>query len=199
MFPSEELSRHSHIRTMSASSSDSRASAESQRSITSEHKIQPYNPLFSHPPLSLNTSPSLSDDNVSRWRDGRSHDQDHMSDASDYSPVKGKNDFTTHDAGKLEYMYDQTTQWPLKDWQTVPPGLVFPSLDYSSTSEEDIVTTPLRPRPANHQRGVNPRPVARADGSDHDVKRGAWKRRGIVFHLDSDAEEEQEQHYELPY
>jgi hypothetical protein len=187
-----------HIRKWSSSSTISGTSSEdsSHRPKTADR----YNPLSLHPPLSLNTSPHIvpeydmrryqeDEERESRFFNQTHHAEDHIQDLAEYSPIKGTNCFFEGSTAK-PYHYDQDSQWPLKDWQTIPPC---PSgstsgTDSSSSSTTSSPTTPDIPRRRNAE-WVD----------DNDVfKRGAWKRRGVVFHLDKEDEELQEQHFELP-
>lgn len=113
--------------------------------------------------------------------------EDHIQDLAEYSPVKGKNCYFAASKAR-QYQYDQDSQWPLKDWQTVPPGFSEPgSLSPSTASSPTRADVPRR---------------RNTDWMDNDidaiVRRGAWKRQGIVFDLDDVDEEWQEQHFELP-
>lgn len=92
------------------------------------------------------------------------------------------------DKRRKTYVYDQQLQWPLKDWQAVPPGLAGMSEDEIQAHTASRTTAPSQRRPQ------------REDMSDLDmfVKRGAWKRRGIVFEPTTDIDFEQERHFELP-
>ncbi|KAK7751112.1 hypothetical protein SLS62_006941 [Diatrype stigma] len=182
------------------------------RSSTESHRSKPgggggwgasFDPLSCHPPLCINTSPHFDED---RYREDSEREdrffnqtqraQDHYQDAPELSPVKGENCFFHRDnRRRITYVYDQATQWPLKDWQTIPPGLA----DIDDLSSEP--TTPLTPRPPSSRTRPDDqkRPVdwMTRDPGSFFVKRGEWKRRGIVFHLDDDAEEEQERHFPI--
>jgi hypothetical protein len=206
MMAAEELTRHTHVRSLSESSASSRASSDSQDSTISSCKVQPFSPLFSHPPLSLNASPSLPDDQEVAWRQGvgressRIPDEEPVSSAPAYTHTKSHS-YSGRNPSEREYFYDQGAQWPLKDWQTIPPGLVeasyFDLMGSSSSSEDEVIATPLRPRPAKHQRAMT-EPTLELVESDLVVKRGAWKRRGIVFQMDPEAAADEERHFELP-
>ncbi|KAI1427170.1 hypothetical protein F5Y12DRAFT_739061 [Xylaria sp. FL1777] len=182
-----------HIRKWSSSSTISQASSGSPRRLRADS----FNPLSLHPPLNLNTSPHVTpeydivryqedEERESRFFNQTRYAEDHIQDLAEYSPIKGKNCY--FEGSKTRpYQYDQDSQWPLKDWQTIPPGLSEPGSANSST-----VSSPTR---ADIPRRRN------ADwmhDSDVFVKRGAWKRRGIVFELNEENEELQEQHFELP-
>ncbi|KAI1632348.1 hypothetical protein F4809DRAFT_653369 [Biscogniauxia mediterranea] len=184
--------RSFHMRKWSSSSSISQASSNG-----SHGKPACYDPLSLHPPLTLNTSPHIiPEHDVARYREDEErerrffnqtrHVEDHIQDMTEYSPVKGKNCCIERPKGR-SYLYDQNSQWPLKDWQVVPPGLA--QLDATSTAPQG-----LSPPPLTHQR----RNTDWMYESDVFVKRGAWKRRGIVFQLDSEDELLQELHFELP-
>jgi hypothetical protein len=112
--------------------------------------------------------------------------EDHIQDLAEYSPVKGKNCYFDGSTTRA-YQYDQDSQWPLKDWQTIPPGLSESSSPTSSTASSP--TQPNIPRRRN---------ADWMNDTDVFVKRGAWKRQGIIFHLDQKDEAWQEQHFELP-
>lgn len=160
-----------------------------------------FDPLSLHPPLALNTSPRFDE---ARYREDAEREdrffnqtrraEDHIQDSPEYSPVKGENCFFRRDNDRrVTYVYDQAAQWPLKDWQTIPPGLA----DIEDVSEPATPLTPLTPRPASRHYELQRRPAGWMDDPCFYVKRGDWKRRGIVFHLDASAEEEQEQHFEI--
>ncbi|OTB07468.1 hypothetical protein M426DRAFT_20162 [Hypoxylon sp. CI-4A] len=180
-----------HARKWSTSSTLSQSS-----STTSHDKM--YDPLSLHPPLSLNTSPHIipeydeiryreDEERENRFFNQPHHAEDHIQDSAEYSPIKGHNCFFTRPSGGKPYVYDQSVQWPLKDWQAIPPGLAELDSEASTPMASPTRSIDQRRRPTNwmHDR-------------DALLKRGDWKRRGIVFHLDSSEEEEQEQHFELP-
>jgi hypothetical protein len=184
-----------HARKSSSASTISDTSTSSEGS--QRRRLDRYNPLSLHPPLSFNTSPHVPGYDMERYQEDEEHEsrffssqaqyaEDHIQDLAEYSPVKGKNCYFER-SGTRSYQYDQDCQWPLKDWQTIPPGLSGPSSSNSSAA-----SSPTRPDI----------PRRRNAGWIHDtdvfVKRGAWKRQGIVFHLDPQDEEWQEQHFELP-
>ncbi|KAI4870293.1 hypothetical protein F4820DRAFT_443412 [Hypoxylon rubiginosum] len=184
-----------HARKWSTSSTVSQAS-----STTSSHD-RLYDPLSLHPPLSLNTSPHIipeyeedayreDEERESRFFNQRLHHAgEHIRDAAAYSPVQGHNCyFARPAAGGKPYVYDQGVQWPLKDWQAIPPGLA----TLGSSAASSPASSPTRP--ADHRR----RPTDWMNDGDALLKRGDWKRRGIVFHLGNDEEELQERHFELP-
>ncbi|KAI6089701.1 hypothetical protein F4821DRAFT_51451 [Hypoxylon rubiginosum] len=183
-----------HARKWSTSSTVSQTS-----SMTSSHD-RLYDPLSLHPPLSLNTSPHIipeyeearyqeDEERENRFFNQRHHAEEHIQDLADYSPIKGQNCYFVRPAGGKEYAYDQCVQWPLKDWQAIPPGLA--GLDDSSATSSPLESPT---RPTNSRR----RPTNWMNDRDAMFKRGDWKRRGIVFHLDNDEEEQQEEHFELP-
>ncbi|KAI1392545.1 uncharacterized protein F4822DRAFT_425749 [Hypoxylon trugodes] len=185
-----------HARKWSTSSTASHASS------TASGHDRMYDPLSLHPPLSLNTSPHIipeydevryqeDEEREHRFFNQTRHVEDHIQDSAAYSPVKGQNCYFQRPAGGRPYIYDQTVQWPLKDWQAIPPGLA--ELD-SSASSASSSSAGSPTRPTNHRR----RPTEWMNDRDALLKRGDWKRRGIVFHLDSEEEQEQEQHFELP-
>jgi hypothetical protein len=160
-----------HARSMSTSSTSSTVSHTS--SVGSSMKSMSFDPLSLHPPLSLNASPCIA----------REHqiEEEHHDNTSHQEASGGQEQFYYNkDSRRRTYVYDNEVQWPLKDWQSVP----------SNVQTE----TPTTPAPADHRRP----PKEGMSAMDMFVKRGDWKRRGIVFELDSDAEDEQEQHFELP-
>ncbi|KAI1460110.1 hypothetical protein F4805DRAFT_15904 [Annulohypoxylon moriforme] len=172
----------------------STSSTASQASSTASHD-RLYDPLSLHPPLSLNTSPHMipefdeardeEDEREHRFFEPTQHAEDHMQDSAEYSPIKSRNCYLRRPSEARPYVYDQSGQWPLKDWQAIPPGLA--ELDSSASS----AVPPSQP--INHRRPTN-----WMNESDAMLKRGDWKRRGIVFHLDEENLREQEQHFELP-
>ncbi|XXH03126.1 Cytochrome oxidase assembly [Hypoxylon texense] len=177
----------------------STSSTVSQTSSTTSSHDRLYDPLSLHPPLSLNTSPHIipeyeedmyreDEERESRFFNQRHHAEEHIQDSAEYSPIKGHNCYFVRPMGGKPYVYDQGVQWPLKDWQAIPPGLA--ELDSSAASSPAESPT----RPMNHRR----RPTNWMNDRDALLKRGDWKRRGIVFHLDNEDEEQQEQHFELP-
>lgn len=182
-----------HIRKWSSCSSMSEASSTSSRRTRADS----LNPLSCHPPLSLNSSPHVVPDfDMVRYREDEErevrffnqtrHAEDHIQDLMEHSPVKGQNCYFERPSTR-PYQYDQESQWPLKDWQTIPPGLT----DSGSSPSSSVASSPTR---LNVPRRRN---LDLAEGCDS-LKRGAWKRRGIVFHLDQRDEELQERHFELP-
>ncbi|KAI0096411.1 hypothetical protein GGR51DRAFT_543406 [Nemania sp. FL0031] len=182
-----------HGRKWSSSSTISTTSSEAPR----RSRVDRFNPLSLHPPLSLNTSPHIaSEHDMMRYQEDEEREarffnqiryaEDHIQDLAEYSPVKGENIYFEGPAAR-PYHYNQDSQWPLKDWQTIPPGLSEPSSASSST-----VSSPTQP---NTPRRRN---ADWMNDTDVFVKRGAWKRQGIIFHLDQKDEEWQEQHFELP-
>ncbi|KAI1662883.1 hypothetical protein F4813DRAFT_13347 [Daldinia decipiens] len=191
----DSLEEHSssHTRKWSTSSTVSTASSSSDAKL--------YDPLSLHPPLCLNTSPNI----IPEYEEERhlekeererrflertpQHPTEHLDNAAEYSPLKDRNCFFAQAAAGRPYVYDQTVQWPLKDWQAIPPGLA--ELN-SSSLDSSPASSPTQHY--NHRR----RPTEWMSERDALLKRGDWKRRGIVFHLDPNDEEEQEQHFELP-
>ena len=167
-----------HARSMSTSSTSSTVSHTS--SVGSSLKSMSFDPLSLHPPLSLNASPCIA----------REHqiEEEHNAHTTNQEASGEEGQFYYNkDNRRRTYVYDDAVQWPLKDWQAVPPAEL---ADLSSAQPE----TPTTPAPASHRRP----PKEGMSAMDMFVKRGDWKRRGIVFELDSDAEDEQEQHFELP-
>lgn len=197
----------SHGRKVSLASS--LASSTSRSSSESHRKPGSFDPLSLHPPLALNASPHFDEE---RYRDDAEREdrffdrrasprsEGHVQYSPESSPVKGENPYLRQGEGsarRISYFYDRAAQWPLKDWQTVPPGLA----DVDELGEP-ITVTPLAPRPVHPERRRRPT-GGESPGSESEdpaaffVRRGDWKRRGIVFHLGSDAEEEQERHFEI--
>ncbi|RYP19414.1 hypothetical protein DL765_003387 [Monosporascus sp. GIB2] len=189
-----------HTRKVSLSgslaSTGSRSSTESHRKPSRSGSLDP---LSLHPPLNINSSPHFGEERYHEDEERESRflnraqprTEDHIQDSPEYSPIKGENCYFHCDGNRrMAYIYDQTAQWPLKDWQTIPPGLA----DMDDGDSSSTPTTPLAPppRPSNQRRPTN-----WMDDPSFCVKRGDWKRRGIVFHLDPSAEEEQERHFEL--
>ncbi|KAI0119702.1 hypothetical protein F4814DRAFT_251363 [Daldinia grandis] len=186
----DSLEEHSssHARKWSTSSTVSTASSSPDTKL--------FDPLSLHPPLSLNTSPNIipeyeeEEERERRFLErAPQHPAEHLDTAAEYSPLKDRNCFFVQPTGGRPYVYDQSVQWPLKDWQAIPPGLA--ELD-SSSQTSSPASSPTRP--SNYRR----RPTEWMNERDALFKRGDWKRRGIVFHLGSNEEEEQEQHFELP-
>ncbi|KAI1404798.1 hypothetical protein F4819DRAFT_446390 [Hypoxylon fuscum] len=188
----EENSALQHSRKWSTSSTLSQSSTAS-----SHDKL--CDPLSLHPPLNLNTAPNIIPEyDVARYHEDAErenrffnqthHAENHTQASAEYSSVKGRNCYIVQPQGGRPYCYNQSVQWPLKDWQAVPPGLA--ELDSSATSSPTESPT----RPTNHQR----RPTEWMNDRDALLKRGDWKRRGIIFQLPPEEEEEQEQHFELP-
>ncbi|KAI0857811.1 hypothetical protein F4860DRAFT_517500 [Xylaria cubensis] len=180
-----------HLRKWSTSSTISHSSSEG-----SPRRIGGFNPLSLHPPLSFNTSPHVPEYDMARYQEDEEREdrffnqtryaEDHIQDLAEYSPVKGKNCYFEGPKTR-PYQYDQDSQWPLKDWQTIPPGFSEPDSPSSSTASSPTrLDTPRR------------RNVDWMNDRDVFVKRGTWKRQGIVFHLEDKYEEWQEQHFELP-
>ncbi|KAI1116616.1 hypothetical protein F5Y14DRAFT_405960 [Nemania sp. NC0429] len=185
-----------HARKLSSSSTISQASSEASHRHPAADRL---NPLSLHPPLSLNTSPHIvpapaydmeryqeDEEREARFFNQTRYAEDHIQDLAEYSPIKGKNCYF-EGSGTRSYQYDQDSQWPLKDWQTIPPGLSESSSTSSSTASSP--TQPDTPRRRN---------ADWMNDTDVFVKRGPWKRQGIVFHLDQNDESWQEQHFELP-
>lgn len=172
-----------HTRSMSTSSTVSHAS-----STGSNVKADSYNPLSLHPPLSFNTSPVLPEfDAESKAHIEGPGNSTHLS-PEDFPTPTGEF-YYNQDCRRKTYVYDQAVQWPLKDWQAVPPGL-------ANVDEQEIAAQTTTRKLPNDQR----RPPKDSNMSEMEmfVKRGEWKRKGIVFGLGSDYEEEQEEHFELP-
>ncbi|KAI0154109.1 hypothetical protein GGR57DRAFT_116517 [Xylariaceae sp. FL1272] len=178
-----------HLRKFSSASTISQASSETGR--------MPYDPLSLHPPLTLNTSPAiLPEYDMARYREDEAredrffnqtrHADDHIHDFVEYSPIKGKNCWFEGPKAR-PYIYDQDSQWPLKDWQAIPPG--------SSGSDSQSASTSSSPTRFAAPRERN---TDWMEDTDVFVKRGPWKRQGIIFHLDDEDKELEEKHFELP-
>ncbi|KAL7620951.1 hypothetical protein AAE478_008262 [Parahypoxylon ruwenzoriense] len=181
----------------------STSSTASQVSSTSTHeRLGGYDPLSLHPPLSLNTSPHIIPEyDPARYQEDEEQEArffnqarhapgDPLQDTAEYSPVKSHDCYFARPNSGRPYVYDQSVQWPLKDWQTIPPGLA--ELDSPTSSASSPPESPSAPTNPRRRR------TEWMNESDVFLKRGEWKRRGIVFHLDSEEEEEQEHHFELP-
>ena len=171
-------------------------STNSRTSSDTDCSARSFNPLHSHPPLHMNASPISEAKFVDIEEDsGDDHKMfqnlQHIKSISEFSADSDDDSIssTPTSSRRMTYVYDQNTQWPLKDWQTIPPGLA----TASASLEESEFTTPLRPRPANHQR----RPPVPANEHDTFVKRGSWKRRGIIFNADASSDEENSMHFDL--
>ncbi|KAI5867449.1 hypothetical protein GGS23DRAFT_592762 [Durotheca rogersii] len=177
-----------HTRKWSISSTASQCS-----STSSQDRAASYSPLSLHPPLRLNMSPQIIpeyDEITYREDDQTSHAGDNLQDSTECSPVTGHSCYLARPGGGRPYVYDESANWPLKDWQTVPPGLAELESPVSLSS-----SPPESPSRLTHPRR---RPTEWMNDRDVYLKRGDWKRRGIVFHLDSEEEEEQEHNFELP-
>ncbi|KAJ3580328.1 hypothetical protein NPX13_g243 [Xylaria arbuscula] len=181
-----------HVRKWSSCSSMSEASSTGSHRTTADS----LNPLSCHPPLSLNSSPHVipefdmvryqeDEERENRFFNQTRHAEDHIQDLMEYSPVKGHNCYLERPTTR-PYQYNQDSQWPLKDWQTIPPGL-----SNSSSPSSSAASSPTR-------LDVPRRRYPDMIGGNDPLKRGAWKRRGIVFGLDQRDEEFQERHFELP-
>ncbi|KAI0125277.1 hypothetical protein BJ170DRAFT_498040 [Xylariales sp. AK1849] len=192
----EERSFAQHARTMSVWSQTTASSSSSTVSTGSHRTAASYDPLSLHPPMSLNASPKLVDFDEDVFPDVREQHDDStedMPEASPYSPLSEGSYYFNQDARRRTYVYDQQIQWPLKDWQAVPPGLA--DVDNvegvkRQTTSRTVSSTSI----SSHRRP----PKEAMNELDMFVKRGEWKRRGIVFGLGSDEEEDQMQHFELP-
>lgn len=200
--PGNSMERR-HSRKWSLSSS----SSSSSLSIGKHH----YNPLSLHPPLCLNTSPHLvgshpehggHEHEMQRYREDEEremrffhqtqHAEDHIQDLAEYSPIKGKNCYFDGSSAR-PCRDDDEEQWPLKDWQPIP-GMT--DTDSSSDSSSSLSSS------SSSSSSSSPTIPQRRTMADDDYigvfKRGSWKRRGVVFHLDQKDRELEEQHFELP-
>ncbi|KAI1328738.1 hypothetical protein F5Y16DRAFT_368567 [Xylariaceae sp. FL0255] len=196
LIKSQNLEDRAHMRKWSSSSTISQSSTSSETSHG--NRFNCYDPLALHPPLRLNTSPHITPEytipeyDIARYQEDEAredrffnqtrHAEDHIQSMAEYSPIKGENCYFEGPRAR-PYVYDQNAQWPLKDWQAIPPGI----------AEIDSVYSP-RVRPSAPQR----RNTDWMEEKDVFVKRGAWKRQGIIFHLDPQDQEFEEQHFELP-
>ncbi|KAI0397669.1 hypothetical protein F5Y17DRAFT_320026 [Xylariaceae sp. FL0594] len=208
--PSDTSRKHARKWSSSSTLSHTSSSASSYSRHTNRPTPHGYNPLSLHPPLRLNTSPHVIPEyeyehDMARYQEDEEREvrffhqtryaEDHIQDLAEYSPVKGENCYfhgsTTKPFDRHTYTYDQDSQWPLKDWQPIPPGLS-DSSSSSSSQSSSAATSPT-------QSGSPPRRNADwMNDTDVFVKRGAWKRQGVVFHLNEQDEEFQEKHFELP-
>lgn len=162
-----------HNRTMSTSSTSSTGSSTT--------KVRSYDPLSSHPALSLNAGPVAVGERAQH--EAQSHQQ-HASMASRDS------DFYNREV--RPYAYEQDAQWPLKDWQAAPPALTNATEDDAHhnqpSSDDSLSSSPNQNRPARDE-----------SPADSYVRRGDWKRRGIIFGLDQANTMEQMRQYENPF
>lgn len=185
----EEQPLNTRARLHSMTSTSSRSSSDSDDSSRSHS----FNPLQSHPPLQINASPiaEASYSGSMTQETERQHSRNGPPSNMQFVEFSvfddDSDDESTCDSRRATYVYDQGSQWPLKDWQTILPGL-------ARAQESSEFSTPLSPRPASHQR----RPTEWMNEPDRFVKRGSWKRRGIIFGSDAASEEETQRHFELP-
>ncbi|KAH7037290.1 uncharacterized protein B0I36DRAFT_313700 [Microdochium trichocladiopsis] len=180
----EEQALRTHARLYSMTSSNSRSSSESDDSS----RAHSFNPLQSHPPLQINASPIIETRFMGNDDRGEFHQaQSKINEEFAILDEDDLDDSRPSSSRRMTYVYDEGSQWPLKDWQTIPPGLADPQ-------ESSEFATALRPRPANHQR----RPTEWRDDPDLFIKRGSWKRRGIIFNPDVPSDDENVEHFELP-
>ncbi|KAI2632822.1 hypothetical protein GGS21DRAFT_143913 [Xylaria nigripes] len=152
------------------------------------HKLDSLNPLSLHPPLSLNASPQATEYDLARYEEDEEREtrffrqtqyaNDHIQGLSEFSPIKGENCY--FDGARTRH-YAEEEEWPLKNnWSGTS------SLASSATASPTEAAIPKR------------RNADWANDRDVFIKRGAWKRQGIVFGLQEKDEEWQEQHFELP-
>ncbi|KAH6648758.1 hypothetical protein BKA67DRAFT_661708 [Truncatella angustata] len=157
----------------------------SSSSTVSHPEPHSFNPLSCHPPLSFNTAPVLeeNEDELHQEQQQSGSDYDDPDSALDY--------YFNQDSRRRTYIYDQQSQWPLKDWQTVLPNPADPK-------EQDLKRHTLPRTNTSSSNSSQRRPQRDFETPlESFVKRGEWKRRGIVFGLDSDAEDEQTRHFEV--
>ncbi|KAI1436978.1 hypothetical protein GGR50DRAFT_157659 [Xylaria sp. CBS 124048] len=163
------------------------------------HKTDRFNPLSLHPPLTLNASPHIlpiyeydmeryqaDEEREARFFHQTHYAHDHIQNLAEYSPVKGENCYFDG-ARTRPYLHERDSEWPLKNWQGISADISPPSSAPSSAS-----TSPRQPVPPTR------RNADWMDDRDVFIKRGAWKRQGIVFGLRETDEDFQEQHFELP-
>lgn len=171
-----------HTRSMSTTSTCSTSS-----SMASHSKPHSFDPLSCHPPLAFNTSPVIQEDEGEKQ-----NDQGHHESGSDLDDLESPLDYYfNQDRRRRTYVYEQEQQWPLKDWQTIPPGLA--KLDDQSHRRCTVPRTTSSSSTTSQRRP----PQILMSPLDEFVKRGEWKRRGIVFGLDNDGEDEQTRHFEV--
>ncbi|ETS84312.1 hypothetical protein PFICI_02337 [Pestalotiopsis fici W106-1] len=182
-----------HTRSMSTTSTASTSSSTTSHG----HKLHTYDPLSLHPPLSLNTSPVIDEEYDEERRQSAEQSQlqhqQHQQVCSSYDDLDSPLDYYFNsDDRRRSYIYDQQSQWPLKDWQTVPSAM-------DNSSDEEDVTRRAMPRTTSSSSTVSQRrPQKQFTGPlDEFVKRGEWKRRGIVFGMDAEAVEDESQHFEV--
>jgi hypothetical protein len=179
---SDDEDLQQRVRAMSTSSTSSQCSSSGSTKSTS------YNPLSLHPPLCLNTSPVDSDEEDTQQAQENTNYDSQNTDDDTAEEVKVH---YTKSSRRRTHVYGQQVQWPLKDFQAIPKGLTD-----MSEGDFEAYSTPHAAPSTTHQR----RPSRDEGSSDMEsfVKRGSWKRRGIVFELDSNSEREQTQHFEFP-
>ncbi|KAK6086069.1 hypothetical protein SCUP515_00429 [Seiridium cupressi] len=173
-----------HSRSMSTTSSISTSSS----TLSSQSKSRSYDPLSLHPPLSFNTSPVIQEDEE---EEEEHQNHEHQSNA-DYDDLESPLEYYfNQDKRRRTYVYDQNVQWPLKDWQSVPPGL--------ATTDDNEMRRHTVPRTDSSSSTLSQRRPLKETMSPLEayVKRGEWKRRGIVFGLDETGEDEQTKHFEV--
>lgn len=171
-----------HTRSMSTTSTCSTSS-----STLSHSKPHSYDPLSCHPPLAFNTSPVIQEDDSEEQ-----HDEEQQPSGSDCDDTDSPLEYYfTQDRRRRTYVYEQEQQWPLKDWQTIPPGLV------NMSNEQHKRRTVPRTTSSSSTASPRRQPQDFISPMDEFVKRGDWKRRGIVFGLDDAAAEEQTRHFEV--
>ncbi|KAI1816154.1 hypothetical protein GGS20DRAFT_263178 [Poronia punctata] len=158
-----------------------------------------YNPLSLHPPLRLNTSPHVIEYDMMRYQEDEErearffntnqtrHVQDHIQDMAVYSPIKGRNCYFQSPVSS------ESSQWPLKDCPEASPGLASDSGSFSSSATSETSSSPTTQSSSPRRRNAE-----WMNETDVFVKRGAWKRQGVVFELDERDAEFQENHFELP-
>ncbi|KAI0142056.1 hypothetical protein BJ166DRAFT_503264 [Pestalotiopsis sp. NC0098] len=178
-----------HTRSMSTTSTASTASSTTSHG----HKLHTYDPLSLHPPLSLNTSPVIDEDYDEERR--QSAEQSQLQQVStSYDDLDSPLDYYfNNDDRRRTYVYDQQSQWPLKDWQSVPSGGVEHSAD-----EEGLTRRTMPRTTSSSSTESQRRPQKQFTGPlDEFVKRGEWKRRGIVFRGESEEMDSESHHYEV--
>lgn len=172
-----------HLRS---ASEDSNMSSSSSISYSSEHRgPASYDPLSLHPPLSMNASPCLPEhDEDSGY--GENNRQYATMSTVDESPSSSAEPSPTMEEGRYYFKQDTRREravynsairsWPLQDWQPI-------------ALEDMRMGQNLTPQ---SQAGDQRRPPTEESEADMFIRRGDWKRRGVIFHPDVDDQEEEE-------
>lgn len=173
-----------HTRSFSTSSTISTTS-----STVSHSKPHAYDPLSLHPPLSFNTSPVIEEDESEVHHEHRQLSDSDYDDAESPLNYYFNNNNHSNNADHQRRSYDQTAQWPLKDWQPIPPAL--------ADVDEEQHTGQGTSRTSSSASSQRRPPKETLNQLNEFVQRGDWKRRGIVFGLDELALQEQARHFEV--